>query len=109
MPLVRISLRKGKPPAYRAALGEGVYEALRATFDVPADDRFVLVSEHDETDFDYGRTYLGIERSDDLVIIQLTASATRTVEQKRALFAAIAERLALKPGLRREDIFINLV
>ena len=44
-----------------------------------------------------------------MTIIQLTVSDTRSLEQKRRLFARIAERLAQKPGLRPDDIFINLV
>ena len=109
MPLTRISLRRGKPPAYRQAILDGVYAAMRETFDVPEDDRFMLVTEHDAADFVYGAKYLGIARSDDLVIIQLTVSNTRTVAQKKALFKRIAERLAKEPGLRPQDVFINLV
>ncbi|MGP0088714.1 MAG: tautomerase family protein [Xanthobacteraceae bacterium] len=109
MPLSRISLRRGKPPAYRQAILDGVYAAMRETFDVPEDDRFMLVTEHDEADFVYGANYLGIARSDDLVVIQLTVSNTRTVAQKKALFKRIAERLAEEPGLRPQDVFINLV
>lgn len=109
MPLSRISLRRGKPSAYRQAILDGVYAAMRETFDVPEDDRFMLVTEHDEADFVYGANYLGIARSDDLVVIQLTVSNTRTVAQKKALFKRIAERLAKEPGLRPQDVFINLV
>ena len=109
MPLVRISLREGKSPAYRQAIADGVYTALRETFNVPDEDRFMTFSEHDEKSFIFSRTYMGIERSDELVILQITVSNTRTVEQKKALFARIAERLAQAPGLRREDVFINLV
>jgi 4-oxalocrotonate tautomerase len=109
MPLTRISLRRGKPATYRRAILDGVYLALRETFNVPEDDRFMVVSEHDANDFLYGADYLGIRRSDDLVIIQLTVSNTRNLAQKRALFARIVERLTHDPGLRPEDIFINLV
>jgi phenylpyruvate tautomerase PptA (4-oxalocrotonate tautomerase family) len=109
MPLVRISLRQGKPAAYRRAIADGVYTALRETFNVPAEDRFITISEHGEDDFMFSRTYMGIERSDDLVILQITVSNTRTVEQKKALFAAIAERLSRDPGHRPEDVFINLL
>ncbi len=109
MPLVHVAMRKGRLPGYRAAILQGIYEALRATFDVPKDDRFMVLSEHDEPDFLYGKSYLGIERSDDVVMIQLTVSATRTAEQKKALFAAIAAKLTESPGLRPEDVFINLV
>lgn len=109
MPLTRVSLRRGKPPAYRQAILDGLYQAMRETFDVPEDDRFMTISEHEAEDFQFSRTYLGIDRSDDLVIIQLTVSNTRSVLQKQALFRRIAERLVENPGLRPEDIFINLV
>ena len=109
MPLSRISLKPGKSPQCRQAILDGVYQAMRETFDVPEDDRFMLVTQHPDGDFVYGAHYLGIERSDDLVIIQLTVSNTRTVEQKKALFKRITERLAESPGVRSEDVFINLV
>ena len=82
MPLVRVSLRQGKPAAYRKAILEGIYDAMRSTFDVPEDDRFMVVSQHDEADFSYSRNYLGIARSDDFVLIQLTVSNTRPREKK---------------------------
>jgi 4-oxalocrotonate tautomerase len=109
MPLVRISLRQGKPATYRKAIADGVYTALRETFNVPEEDRFITITEHGQDDFLFSRSYMGIERSDDLVILQITVSNTRSVEQKKALFANIAERLSHDPGLRRQDVFINLV
>jgi 4-oxalocrotonate tautomerase len=109
MPLVRVSLRSGKSAKYKQAIGEGVYRAMIEVFGVPKEDRFVVVSEHSESEFQFSRTYLDIARSDDLVIIQITANNTRTVDQKKALFAQIAELLSQDPGLRKEDIFINLV
>ena len=109
MPLARVSLRRGKPAAYHRAILDGLYQAMRETFDVPENDRFMTVSEHDEPQFSFSKTYLGIERSDDLVIIQLTVSNTRTVAQKQALYRRIVERLTDSPGLRPQDVLINLV
>ena len=86
-----------------------VYLAMRDTFNVPEDDRFMTITEHDDSQFDYGADYLGIQRSDDLVMIQITANNTRTIDQKKALYARIAERLADDPGLRPGDVLINLV
>jgi 4-oxalocrotonate tautomerase len=109
MPLTRVDMKRGKPAAYRKAILDGIYAAMRETFEVPEDDRFMLVTEHDDDGFLYGAHYLGIARSDDLVIIQLTVSNTRTVEQKQALFKRLVERLAADPGVRPEDVFVNLV
>ncbi|QPF75692.1 tautomerase family protein [Roseateles sp. DAIF2] len=109
MPFVQISLRSGKPESYKQALFDGVYRALRETFNVPEDDQFMTITEHEAASFRYGASYLGIVRSDDLVFIQITANNTRTLEQKKALFARIAALLGEQPGIRPEDVFVNLV
>jgi phenylpyruvate tautomerase PptA (4-oxalocrotonate tautomerase family) len=109
MPLTYISLRAGKPEAYRQAIFDGLYRAMHETFNVPEDDQFMTIKEHDAANFRYGASYLGVARSDDLVFIQITANNTRTVEQKKALFRRIAELLSECPGIRPEDVFVSLV
>jgi 4-oxalocrotonate tautomerase len=108
MPLVRISVLKGKRPAWRQQLGEAVHEALVKTINVPVQDRFQLLSEHEPGDLVYDPGYLGIARTSDIVIIQITLSSGRTLAQKRALYRRIAENVA-RLGVRREDVWINLV
>jgi 4-oxalocrotonate tautomerase len=109
MPLARIALRRGKSAPYRKAIRDNIYQAMRETFAVPEDDRFMVMSEHGDDEFDYDPRYFGIDRSGDLVIIQLTVSNTRTVAQKKALYRAIVDRLGTNPGIRPQDVFINLV
>jgi 4-oxalocrotonate tautomerase len=109
MPLVRIDLHQGKDAAYRRKLGDVVYEALVAAANVPQDDRFQIIAEHDPANFLFDRNYLGIHRSDDFVVIQITFNTGRTLDQKKALYKAIAEGLHEAVGLRLEDVFINLV
>jgi len=109
MPLVRISLAKGKPESHRAAVGESVHRAMVETIGIPPDDRFQIITEHAPADLVFDAGYLGIQRSPDVVLIQLTLSAGRSVEKKQALFARIAERLSQAPGLRKEDVFVCIV
>lgn len=109
MPLVRISLREGKSEAYRRAIGEAVHRAMAETINVPALDRFQVITEHSATDLIYDPTYLGIARTDDVVFVQITLNAGRTVEQKRALYARIAALLGENPGVRPQDVLVNLV
>jgi len=110
MPLARISVPRHRSNDDRRAISAGLHAALQEAFSVPADDLFHLVTEHEP-----GRGllrsggYLGIEYTDDLTIIQITVSDTRTVEQKKQLFRLIARNLAAKPGLRPQDVFINLI
>src|SRR5918993_1416880 len=108
MPLSHISMRTGKPEAYRQAIFDSLYRALRETLDVPEGDQFMTITEHDAANFRYGAAF-GIARSDDLVFIQITVFNTRTAEQKKSLFQRIAELLSESPGIRPEDIFVNIV
>jgi len=108
MPLVRISLVKGKAPELRRKIGGVVHRALVEAFSVPEQDRFQILTEHEPGDLVYEADYLGIARTSNIAIIQLTVSAGRTLAQKRALYRKIADGLAAL-GLRREDAWVNLV
>jgi len=109
MPLTRISLRAGQSAEYRKALTKGIQRSLVEIFNVPKDDIFMLITEHEAANLIYDRQYLNIERSDDFVAIQLAVTNSRTLEQKKALYKRIVDELAESPGVRREDVFINLV
>jgi 4-oxalocrotonate tautomerase len=107
MPFVHVSLRAGRPQSYRQAIFDSLYRAMRDTLHVPEGDQFMTISEHDAANFRYGAAF-GIARSDDLVFIQITVFDTRTAEQKKALFRRIAELLGESPGIRPEDVFVNI-
>src|SRR5882672_2519187 len=109
MPLVRISLIKGKPAGFGEKVGHIVYETMVETIDVPQGDRFQVVTEHETSGLLYDPGYLGIRRSDGIVIIQMTITEGRTLEKKKALYKRIAERLNTDLGVRIEDVFINVV
>ena len=109
MPLVRISLREGKSEQYRRALGDGVHQAMIEAIEIPPQDRFQVITQHSANDLIYDPTYLGIKRSDNIVLVQITLSAGRKPGQKRKLYQRMAEILAKNPGLRPEDLMVNLV
>jgi phenylpyruvate tautomerase PptA (4-oxalocrotonate tautomerase family) len=109
MPLVRIAYRSGKGPGFGRAVGESVHRAMVETINVPAKDVFQIITEHGANGLVYDPSYLDIDRTDGIVIVQITLNAGRTVEMKKALYARIAERLAESPGVRREDVFVGLV
>ncbi|MGD0687796.1 MAG: tautomerase family protein [Streptosporangiaceae bacterium] len=109
MPLVRVDLVSGKPADYRGEIGAVIYEAMVETLGVPADDRFQVITEHPRENLVADPGYLGIIRTEDCVLIQVTLNAGRTVEVKRAFYRAVADGLHQRLGLRREDVFISLV
>lgn len=108
MPLVRIDLRKGKNATHRQAIGRVVYEALLSV-GVPKNDRFQVIGEHEAETFLFDPDYIGIHRTEELVIIQITWNEGRSTVQKQALYKAIADGLHSVVGLRPEDVFINLI
>jgi 4-oxalocrotonate tautomerase len=109
MPFVRIDLREGKSASYIQAIGNAIQQTLIEQFDVPVRDQFQVISEHAPDHLVYNPGYLSIERSNDIVFIQVTLSTGRTTEQKRAFYARLAGLLQENPGMRPQDIFIQLV
>jgi len=109
MPLARIDLPAGKSAEYRTAVGEVVYAAMLTALNVPKDDRFQVINEHLGTGLVIDPTYLGIRRSSDALLIQVTLNEGRSVELKKAFYRAVADGLHERLGLRREDVLISLV
>ena len=108
MPLVRIDLRTGRSADFRRALGDAVYRAMIEAANVPAGDRFIVVTEHDASGLLYDPSYIGVARSDSIVLIQITLNAGRSLAVKKALYQRIAELLH-ELGVRKEDVLISLV
>ena len=106
MPLVRIDLREGRPPAEREAIGAAVHHAMTETLDVPHDDVFQVIAEHGPAGLRYDPSYLGIERDDGIVFVQITMRSGRTRDQKRALYRRVTELLEERAGVRPANVLI---
>ena len=109
MPLVRIDLLKGKTPEFREGVGQIVYRAMLDTLGVPKNDRFQVITEHDETGLQFDFSYLSIQRSAGCIFLQITLNAGRTLEAKQRFYKAVADGLHEELKVRREDVLINLV
>jgi phenylpyruvate tautomerase PptA (4-oxalocrotonate tautomerase family) len=109
MPLVRISFMKGKPGGFGRKIGDIVYQSMVDTINVPKNDNFQIITEHDRDGFIYDTGYLDIPRTDGIIVIQVTLNEGRTLEAKKAFYKAVADRLHAELKVRREDILINLV
>ncbi len=109
MPLVRIYLRKGKSADYLRGVADAVHQALVAQANVPPDDRFQVIEQLDEDALIAHPTYGGVNRSKDLIIVEITFNAGRTVEIKKNLYADIVRRLQQSVDVRPDDVLISLV
>ncbi len=108
MPVTRIAIRDGKTSEYKQALMDEIYEAMRETVAIKDGDRFMAITEHGEDAFAYG-AFLGIDRSDDLVQIQIFWAPGKATEAKLAMYRRIVERLGANPGVRPEDVLISVM
>ena len=109
MPLVRIDLLEGKTAEYEVQIGQIVARALSEVLNVPKDDLFQVITAHSKTGLRFDRNYLGIQRSDDCIFLQITLNSGRTVEMKQRFYKAVADGLHESLKLRKEDVLINLV
>jgi 4-oxalocrotonate tautomerase len=109
MPLVHFHVPDTVTPQIRRTMGDVVYDALRSELSVPEDDRFIVVTSHERVDLQIDPDYLGIERSENALIIQIALNAGRSGDQKRAFYAAVADGLHERAGIRPEDVLINLI
>lgn len=109
MPLVRIDLSKTQPKGLAQKVGDIIFQAMRDEINVPADDKFQIITHHDSDELVKPKSYMGIEYSEDIIFIQITLSLGRSVDLKKKFYERIAEDCYNKLGIRKEDLFIQLV
>jgi phenylpyruvate tautomerase PptA (4-oxalocrotonate tautomerase family) len=107
MPLQRIDLVAGRTAEQRRAIADAIHRALVETVGVPAADRFQVVSEHPPGALVFPPEYLGVAHRD-VVLVQITLSAGRTLEQKQLLYRRMAE-LVEAAGVPASDLVVSLV
>lgn len=106
---MKLYLRRGKSPEFKRSAADAVHEALVAHANVPQDDRFQIIHELDEGSLIAHPSYGGVSRSENLIIIEVTLNAGRTIDVKRNLYADIVARLNRAVDVRPDDVLISLV
>lgn len=109
MPFVRVSILEGKDEQYKSKIADTIYEALRRTFNVPENDKFIVIHEHKNGELHFPSSYLGMHKDENVVFVQIFANNTRTLEQKKELYKSITFGLGNAIALHPENILINLV
>ena len=110
MPLVRIDLSKTASPERVRAVSDAVYNAMIEVANVPLHDKFQIVTRHEPDEIIYpAEGYLGIDYSRDLIMIQVTWVGGRSTEVKKQFYRRIVDEIHEKQGVRKQDIWINLV
>lgn len=103
MPLVNISILKGKPAEYAIAVADSINSAVIETMDFPDDDRYQVIHELEPHCLQLQ------ERTEERVIMHLTMRAGRSNKAKQAFYAKVVENLAERPGIKPENVLISIV
>jgi phenylpyruvate tautomerase PptA (4-oxalocrotonate tautomerase family) len=107
VPLVRIDLVEGREPAAVRKLADVVQEVLEEVFAAPPRDRYQVIDEHPSRNVILQDTGLGFERTDDRVLVQVFQQG-RSEDQKKALYARLAERLESDCGVAPTDLMVSV-
>ncbi|AVA36022.1 4-oxalocrotonate tautomerase [Cupriavidus metallidurans] len=108
MPMTHVSMRKGQPAAFRAAVLEAIHESLQKSLDVHPEAFFMTISEHEDANFHANMTYPFV-RSANLLLIQITLTAGRSTGDKQRFYRNLVARLEAGSGIKPADVFINLI
>ena len=102
MPLVNISILKGKSPEYIKAVSDGINSAVIETMGFPEDDRYQILNEIEPHCLQYQ------DRSGDRVMMHLVMRAGRSNKSKQAFYARVVEILAADPGIDPANVLITI-
>jgi 4-oxalocrotonate tautomerase len=108
MPLVRISVYSSTTPKQREAIAAAVYEAMRETIGIPDGDRFIILDAHNDEGLLVDPQFMGMQRTERYVLVQIFLSRGRATQQKQALYARIAELLHHKAQTPPDDVMVVL-
>ncbi|MGO4684019.1 tautomerase family protein [Hyphomicrobium sp. 2TAF46] len=108
MPFLRFDLIKGRTDAEIATLLDAAHDAMLEAFKVPVRDRYQIVHEHEPSRVRIEDTGLGIERTEKVVLIQVT-SRPRSTEEKQEFYRLLTEALSSRCGIAPSDVMVNFV
>lgn len=106
MPFVRTAVPARMEQTRRTAVVQGIHDALVEGIGMPEDELFNLVRAYDEGEFFFSRSFNGIARSENVIVVEITMRRGRSDAMKRALYAAIASNLETNAAVSPKDIFI---
>lgn len=106
MPIIRTAIRKGTSKSVRDGIVAGIHQALVDAIGMPEDELFNIVSEYEPEHFYYSRSFNGIARSDNLVVVEITMRRGRSDAMKTALYRNIAANLEKNAKISIKDVLI---
>jgi Tautomerase enzyme len=108
MPVIDITMLRGRTPERLRAIADAIHDALVQEFGVPVQDRFQVIRQCERHELIYDRTFMGGPRTDGFVMLRVTAGKERPTAVKQAFFKAVVTNLTARCDVGAEDVFIML-
>jgi len=109
MPFVRITLTKGHNKEFKRHISQAIHQSLQQIFRIPVDDYFQVIEELEPDNLIFPESYMGIPHSNELIYIQITAKAGRTVGMKQELYQAITREITQRTSHSSDNLIITLI
>lgn len=108
MPLMRVDVIKGQDNEKLKKILDIAYEVQVETLKTPQRDRYQVLTQHEPFEMQIQDTGLGIERSRDVIVFNIT-SRPRPTKLKQLFYQKLVERLETEVGIKKEDILFSMV
>jgi phenylpyruvate tautomerase PptA (4-oxalocrotonate tautomerase family) len=108
MPIVDITLRRGRSNDELAGIADAVHTSIVDVFAIPPDDRFQVINQKDEDELFYDRDFLGGPRSARFIMVRIVVGIPRADATKQAVFEAISSNLAPSLEMNSEVVSVLL-
>ncbi|HYK35243.1 tautomerase family protein [Alloacidobacterium sp.] len=108
MPLVRIDVGEAVKREKKLLLADAVYDAMRATIGIPEGDEFVMLTAHADGELIADPSFMGMTRTGEFVVVQITLRRGRSTEKKQALYREIARLFEERTAIAPDNVMIVL-
>ena len=109
MPVAKIHVLKGQYNEARLGkVSSAVQNGLISALGIPPEDFFQIIHVLPRGQFLHTPSFLGLNYSDDLIILEITFISGRPKEKRLALLKALNERVVAAAGISPDDLLITL-
>src|SRR5262249_37459178 len=107
MPLAKIHVLEGQYDEARLArVSSAVQDGLVSALGIPPDDFFQIIHVLPRNQFLHTPSFLGLNYSDDLILLELTFISGRPKETRLGLLKALNKGVASAAGVYRDDLLL---
>jgi 4-oxalocrotonate tautomerase len=109
MPVAKIHVLEGRYDKARLGkVSRAVQNALISALDIPPEDFFQVIHILPRGHFLHTPSFLGLNYSDDLIVLEITFISGRPKEKRLRLLKALNEAVVSAAGIAPDDLLITL-